>query len=95
MLHAASGDGRTVGECQEQAAVRRGELVHSREIVLDCLVNRQAEAVPGLQAVVTPGQVLQPQALDQRPVPRQYGILNVGHWNPPTDARRTGVISRV
>jgi hypothetical protein len=65
-------------ERQEEPPVRRLELGDGAEVVLDGLLDRQPEAVPRLEPVVAPGEVVEPEAYYRIPIQGQVSLPNLG-----------------
>jgi hypothetical protein len=88
--HAGRADGHLVLEGQQEATVGRLELGDRREVVLHGLPDGESEAVPRLQLVVSPREVVEPQAPDRLPISRQVRVSKIGHMTGPrvtNDAR--------
>jgi hypothetical protein len=80
--HASDADRHLVVERQEETTNWRLELADGRDVMLHRLLDRESEAVPRLQPVVAPGQVLEPQARDGVQVPMQVGLSDLDHRPP-------------
>ena len=76
-LHADRADSQVADERHQEATVGRLEPCDGGEIVVDLFARRVPEAVPRLHLVVSPREVLEPQARGVFQISRQIGFSRV------------------